>query len=141
MSCLHRGPYIQRGRGIGSSLTAMFKGVIPALQLLGDKVMQSPITKEVIKTGKRAALDAGLNVASDVLGGKKLKPSLSENVTTAKKAVTKSLLSALEKTKANAIGKTPVVKRKRVKKRATLPVGRKSRGKRSRTYDIFEEKY
>lgn len=141
MSCLHRGPYIQRGRGIGSSLTAMFKGVIPALQLFGDKVMQSPITKEVIKTGKRAALDAGLNVASDVLGGKKLKPSLSENVTTAKKAVTKSLLSALEKTKASAIGKTPVVKRKRVLKRSTLPVGRKSRGKRSRTYDIFEEKY
>ena len=146
MSCLHRGPYIQRGQGFGSSLSAMFKGVIPALKLFGEKIVQSPITKEIINTGKRSLVDASLNVADDFLKGKKIKPSISENVATAKKAVTKSLVSALEKAKAATIGETPAVKSKktsgtRVKKQVTLSTARKSRKKKSKTYDIFSENF
>ena len=146
MSCLHRGPYIQRGRGVGSSLTAMYKGVVPALKLFGEKIIQSPVTKELLNKGKRTLVDASLNLASDVLAGKKIKPSISENVATAKKAVTKSLVSALEKAKVASIGKKPVVKSKntggkRVKKQATLPTARKSRKKKRANYDIFEESF
>jgi hypothetical protein len=146
MSCLHRGPYIQRGRGIGSSLTAMFKGAIPALKLFGEKIIQSPVTKEIVKTAKRSALDAGLNVASDLLKGKKIKQSVSENVDTAKKAVTNSLVTALEKAKVDTVGKKPVVKSKKMsgkrgKKQVTFPTTRKSRKRKSKTYDIFEENF
>lgn len=140
MSCLHRGPYIQRGRGIGSSLTAMFKGVTPVLKLLGEKVRQSPVTKEILSAGKRAAID----VATDVLQGKKMKSSISENLDTAKKAVSKSLMSALE----NAKEKKSVVKKtggKSGKKRATFPTaqksGKKSGKKKSKAYDIFQENF
>jgi hypothetical protein len=146
MSCLHRGPYIQRGRGIGSSLTAMFKGAIPALKLFGEKIIQSPVTKEIVNTAKRSALDAGLNVASDLLKGKKIKQSVSENVDTAKKAVTNSLVTALEKAKVDTVGKKPVVKSKKMsgkrgKKQVTFPTTRKSRKRKSKTYDIFEENF
>lgn len=140
MSCLHRGPYIQRGRGIGSSLTAMFKDVVPALKLIGEKVIQSPVTKEIVKAGKRAAID----VATDVLRGKKLKSSISENVDTAKKAVSKSLVSALEKAKETKIGNKSVVKKtggKRDKKHVILPIAQKSVRKKSKAYDIFRENF
>ena len=135
MSCLHRGPYVQRGEGIGSTLTSMFKGVYPALQAMGQKLMNSSITQKVLKTAKRSAVDAGLNVAKDVLKGKKIGESLSENISAAKKAVTDSLVSALDK------AKVPVVAGvKRVKKIKTEKRKKKSRkGKVPR--DIFDEKY
>jgi hypothetical protein len=138
---MHRGPYIQRGRGFGSTLSSMFKGVIPALQLFGEKVMTSPITQNILKTAKRSALEAGLNVARDTLGGKNLKESLSENVTTAKKAVTESLLSALDKAKVSNVGleKKPVKKRRGVKLLSSKVGGKKSRKKKYA--DLFEETF
>lgn len=135
MSCLHRGPYIQRGRGIGSTLRAMFKGVVPVMQVMGQKLMASPITKRILKTAKQSAIEAGVNVATDTLGGKNVGKSLAENVTTASKAVTDSLVSALKKVKANSNSeiKKPPTKRKRG------VAARKS--KKKRYSDIFEENF
>ena len=147
MSCFHRGPYIQRGRGVGSALNSMFKSVVPAMQVLGKKISASPIAQDVLSTGKQSAIKAGKNVVSDVTHGKKLGESIAENVTTAKKAVTESLLSALDKAKVSGVGtsrteQTTVgnlgVKRKRAA--LTSSVGQKA--KRQKHYgDIFEENF
>jgi len=124
MSCLHRGPHIQRGRGIGSTLSAMFKGVLPAMQVMGKKILASPITQEVLQTAKRSAAEAGLNVVTDALQGKKVKESISKNVSTAKKAVTDSLVSGLKTLKGGnvksavkkSVGKKVAARKRRVKK-------------------------
>lgn len=75
----------------------MFKGVVPAAKLMGRTVYDSPITKQVLETAKRSALEAGLNVATDALEGKNVKVSLKGNMTAAKKKVSDSLVSALKR--------------------------------------------
>jgi hypothetical protein len=119
----------------------MFKGVIPALQVMGQKVMASPTTQGILKTAKRSLVEAGRNVATDVLQGKNVGESLSENVTTAKRAVTDSLVSALDNAKVSAVGNT-VARNKRAKKTTgkltTRVVARKGRG-RKKKYDLFDD--
>ena len=58
MSCFHRGPYIQRGRGIGGVLSSMFKSVVPALQVFGKNLLASPTTQDILKTAKQSTLQA-----------------------------------------------------------------------------------
>ncbi len=137
MSCLHRGPYIQRGRGLGSTLGSMFKGVIPAMQVMGRKILESPVTQKVLKTAKRSAIEAGLNLATDALEGENLNESLSKNMSTAKKVVTDSLISALKRSK-RKIDPKPKPKPKQKLKIAT-PQKQNKRKKVAR--DIFDVKF
>lgn len=145
MSVLHRGPYIQRGRGFGSALSSMFKGVFPAMQVLGQRLFSSPTTQKLLKTAKQSAIEGGLNVATDVLQGKKLSRSVADNVATAKKAVTDSLVSALNRAKVSSVGNvsvdTGVNKRKRAKKSSVAPpavVAKKAKRKKQSYRDLFE---
>ena len=144
MSCFHRGPYIQRGRGIGGVLSSMFKSVVPALQVFGKNLLASPTTQDILKTAKQSTLQAGLNIAKDTLGGKNFGDSFKENVTTAKKAVTDSLMSALNNAKvSNAENVATVGGRKRKlgdKLTVVAKVGRKSKKKKSYA-DLFEEDF
>lgn len=96
MSCLHRGPYIQRGRGFGSTLNTMFKGVVPIMRVVGRDLYNAPLTQAVLNTAKRSALEAGLNVANDVLEGKNVKDSLKGNLNEVNRKVTDSLTSAMK---------------------------------------------
>jgi hypothetical protein len=124
---------VQRGRGIGSTLSAMFKGVIPAAQMMGKQVLASPLTKTVLKAAKRSARDAGLQLATDVLQGKRVKESLKENVSTAKKAVKKSLLTALSKAELPSIPCSEETSPRKKRKAR--------RGKKKSYSDIFEENF
>jgi hypothetical protein len=143
MSCLHRGPLIQRGdtqrgRGLGSTLSSMFKGVVPALQFMGRKLLDSPITQKALKTAKKSAIEAGLNVATDTLQGRNFGESLKDNVSTAKKAVTDSLLTALNNAKVPAVrGKAKRVKAAGRKK--NLPLTHVGKKRRKIHGDIFDE--
>jgi hypothetical protein len=149
MSCLHRGPYvqrgdIQRGRGIGSTLSSMFKGVIPAMKLMGHKLLESPITQKILKTAKRSAIDAGLNVAKDTLQGKNLKESLKENVATAKKSVTDSLLTALHNAQIPVLGGESVAvgKTKSARKKRNLQLTHVGKKRRKIAHgDIFDKSF
>lgn len=153
MSCLHRGPYIQRGRGFGSTLNSMFRGIIPAARVMGRKVYDSPLTKNVLETAKRSALEAGLNVAEDTLEGKNVKESLKGNVIAAKKKISQSLVSALKKVKlhhqfdpsaaaAAAVGKkkksknVTAISKKKVSRALAL---KKARSQRAR--DLFDTSF
>lgn len=132
----------------------MFKGVVPALQMWGQSLYASPLTKQVLETAKRTALEAGLNVASDTLAGKNVKDSLRGNALTAKQKVSASLLSALKKVKtqhfdeppsATQPTKTPRKRVKLVPVLATVSGVRRDRAKPlkkgKRNWDLFDEHY
>lgn len=141
MSCLHRGPFIQRGRGFGSALSSMYKSFVPALQLFGKKILASPLTQQVLQTAKRSATQAGLNVATDVLQGKKVKDSLTENISTAKQAVTDSIVSALKQANSQTgVTEELKVEPKRSKRKASTILAAKKGGKknRKRSKDVFD---
>ena len=139
MSCLHRGPFIQRGRGIGSTLSAVFKDVVPVVKVMGQKIADSPITQQVVKTAKRSAREAGLNIATDVLEGRDFEESLSQNVSTAKRAVKDSLKQALQEAQVST-RKTGAKKARLEQPTAVATkVGRKR--KRKNYGDLFDEKF
>jgi hypothetical protein len=110
MACLHRGPHVQRGRGIGGTLGSIFKAAAPAAMRVGRKILASPVTKDVAHAAKRSALQAGLNVVKDTLSGRDAGESLKENLDTAKDAVTNSLLSSVANSAINTVA--PSKKRK-----------------------------
>lgn len=85
----HRGEYIQRGRGLGSFFKSIIRTVLPALSSVGKAIIKSPTTSRILKTAKRSAIDAGLNVASDVLEGRDLGDSLQSNLVTVVEKVAK----------------------------------------------------
>ena len=134
----HRGPYIQRGRGLGNFLGSLYKSMLPVVKTIGGQIASSPITKNVLKTAKRSAKEAGLNIATDVLSGKKkFAASLGENISTAKQAIADTLEQSL-------LEKNPPTK----KRHAPVSVGRK-KGKHSVTVvrrgkkfgDIFDQTF
>ena len=82
MSCHHRGPYVQRGRGFGGTLGAMYKGVVPAYKVMGQQqyTTDEPLTKSVLET-------TGLDMAADPLNGNYVRDSLKRHLATAKREV------------------------------------------------------
>jgi hypothetical protein len=111
---------------------------------MSQKLLASPLTQNILKTAKQSALEGGLNVATDMLQGKKFGKSLGENVATAKKAVTDSLVSALKRAKVSTVVGNEAVKGKKRKRAAaatTLPatvVTKKIKRKKRSYGDLFE---
>jgi hypothetical protein len=125
---IHHGPFIQRGRGLGSLLGSLFKAVIPVASRVGRSIIRSPITKSVLRTAKDAAIEGGLSLAVDALRGNKVAESAQQNVEQAKNKIA----DAIEKGTINRKRKSKVT-RKPVKKKVYV---RKPGGKRQKR-DIF----
>ena len=120
----------------------MYKSVVLAMQLFGQKLLASPKTQEVLNTVKKSALEAGMNVVKDTLRGKNFGSSVSDNVSSAKEAISESLLSALDKKKVVSVAEPRIVKkRKRANTFSTTPPhGRKAKTRKSYS-DLFEENF
>lgn len=76
----HKGQFLQRGQGIGSIFGSLFRSVIPAAQFLGRAIMGSPVTKNVLDVAKKSAIQSGLQLAQDVLGGENVKESVKKGL-------------------------------------------------------------
>ena len=137
MYTIHRGPYLQRGRGmgvqrgkgIGSFFASLFKRAVPALKAMGSKILGSSITQNVGKTLAHSALQGGLNIASDTLGGKNFKDSFSSNVNQAKQEMAKTL-------RKEADARKPPLKRKEV---STIRSSKHVRKKKKPRKSVFED--
>jgi hypothetical protein len=84
---IHKGPYLQRGRGIGSLLSSLFRSVVPALKTVGAKVLKSGLVRDVGKSLADSAVRSGLQLATTALDGGSMKGSLGSSITDAKRAV------------------------------------------------------
>jgi hypothetical protein len=87
----HQGPYLQRGRGVGSVLSALFRRVTPALKMMGRQVAGSKVVRDIGGTLLNSAVQGGLNFAADALNGENLKESAATSVTTAKRELAKTI--------------------------------------------------
>jgi hypothetical protein len=105
----HRGNYIQRGRGLGSFLGSLLTGA----KEVGRKIISSPIAQDVLKAAKKSAIEAGINVATDTLRGKKkFSSSVRDNLSVAKSAIADAIESSTN---------PPKNKKKKVEIVAPLP--------------------
>lgn len=127
---IHRGPFIQRGRGIGSLLGSLFRGIVPALKALGTSLLSSPVTKAIGNTAKDAAIETGIKMAADAIEGKNMKQSLDENLLKARKRVAESIRKSSEDKQIN---------QKLLKKSKKVSVKSKKRVNRRKKTDIFND--
>ena len=84
---IHRSDqYYMRGSGIGSIFSTIYRGLIPLAKNVlntGMRFAKSKTGKKILKTAKRTALDAGLNIANDALQGENIKESVQKRMRTA----------------------------------------------------------
>lgn len=62
----------QRGQGIGQIFSSMYNTIVPLVKSalgIGSRVMKSKIGQQAVKSIKKRAMDAGINVVSDALQG------------------------------------------------------------------------
>lgn len=75
--------YIQRGAGIGSFFSSIYRAVVPVLRaigVVGAKAVKGPVGQAVVKKAKRSAMQAGLNIAEDAINGENILQSAKTNV-------------------------------------------------------------
>ena len=92
MPHLHRPVYV--GSGIGSIFKWIGKLLYPTMRKtipLVQKAASSSVGKKAIKSVKKGALNAGINVMEDVIAGKNVKDSIKENISRESKNVGKSV--------------------------------------------------
>ena len=113
-SCsFHAGAYVQRGRGYGGTLWSLYTRLIPTLKSAGTKILESPVTQNILETAKNSAVNVGLNIAADTLGGQKVKKNLKRNLSHAKREIESALISGIGSTiKANFKGRGGAKRRK-----------------------------
>ena len=129
---------LQTGRGVGDFLGKMYhkaaphiKSAIPHIKSVSKKVAASPVARDIFKTAKKNAIEAGLQLAVDSLQGKGVKKNLGEKVGKAKREIVETIQKSLSP-------KEHVAQR-RGKKRGRIDTAvKKTTRKRRRVRDIFD---
>lgn len=116
----HVGPYYQRGRGIGNILGKLFRSAVPIISSIGKSIVTSPITKNLVTAGKKAAIDTGLNVVTDVIEGRNVGESIRENVGQARQRLAQNLRESRAKRAPKRKAAPKKTKRKKYPKRSNL---------------------
>jgi len=98
----HTGPRFQRGRGIGSLFSGLFRSLKPLASMglqFGKKIINSDIAKKVGSSALEYGKSALKNMAVDVLEGKSLKDSANEQLADAKAKIAQTLRGSGRKRK------------------------------------------
>lgn len=116
----HRGPYVQRGRGFGSVLSALFKAALPVVVSLGKNFLQSRTAKSIGGVVRDNVVEGGLELVKDLASGKGAKRSLKSGLSKSVADITKILIKPEKNLKRKASfapdTKNKKNKRKRIKK-------------------------
>lgn len=101
---LRRRRNVQVGRGIGSILSSLIRGFGPlaksigqSLFGLGKKAIKSDTTKEIIKSAAKDGLNAGVNIAKDIIKGENLEKSVEKNLLPAVDTIVSNASEKIEK--------------------------------------------
>lgn len=131
---------VQRGRGIGSILSSIFRKIAPFAKTIlniGKKAVATKPVQEVLRSAKSEALKTGVQIADDALQGKNIKESIRSNAQSAAKSVAQTAIGEAKK----MLGDEPKPKKfgKTTKKR-TVTTGRSTKKTpKRRKKDVFSE--
>lgn len=91
--------YRNRGAGIGSIFSNIYSSVVPLFKSafkIGSKLAKTDVGKSVIKSAKKKAMQAGINVVNDALQGKNVVASTKQQVQNIKQDLKKGISRGLE---------------------------------------------
>lgn len=123
----HTGVRIQRGRGIGSLFSGLFKGFMP-LARMGVQAGKKLLSSDLVKNIGRSALEGGKtilkDVAADLLEGNSVKENAQKNLDDARKKIASTIRGS-------------GIRRKRKNKNIALKFEPKN--KRHKAYSLLDE--
>lgn len=88
---IHRGLSVQRGLGIGSFFSGLFRNIVPLIKNVGRSIFSSPLVRTVAGKAVDAGKEALKNVTTDVLDGKKFSESAQSELNKAKKKISEAI--------------------------------------------------
>ena len=145
---VHRNPYLQRGAGIGSIFSGLFRSVMPVLSSLGRTLFGSTdAAKGFGKTLADTAVKSGLNVAADAISGQNVGEALKKHLGSARQEVAQAVRLGADKRKSaaaaasappgrrRASGGQPSAKKRRLAAAAAAAAAR--RGGRRKLVSVF----
>lgn len=91
---IHRGKFIQSGRGLGSFFNSIARTILPGL----SSFFQSQPAQQILHSAKDSAIKAGLHLASDTLKGENVGDSLKKQLKSFGEDVGSSIHNNLVKT-------------------------------------------
>ena len=127
----HGGERIQRGRGIGGLFRFASKLFKP-LGTLAVKAVKSPAGKKIVNAVKNQAIDSSIKVAQDLVSGKSVKESLTDEFENVKETAKRKVLNlGTDYLRENNSGFLP-------KKEKKNPSSSRKKPKLKRKRDIFD---
>lgn len=126
----HAGPRYQRGHGIGSLLSGLFRGFMPMVK----SVVKSPVLRNVGKQALNIGRDAAVDIAADIIEGKSPAETANERLDLARRSVAQTLRDVSHPPKRGR-GKRKHPTSGKVKPYSTSAYKRRRRQK----VDIFDE--
>jgi hypothetical protein len=87
----HRNPYLQRGSGIGSIFSGLFRAAVPVLSSVGKSLFGSDAAKAVGKSIADTALRSGLSLAGDALSGQNVGDAFKKHLGVARQEVAQAV--------------------------------------------------
>lgn len=118
---LHKGPYIQRGRGFGSIFSSVVNRVLPALRVFKNQVARSPLMQELGASLRDNAVHGVKQLAADVLAGRNVKKHIKENIGKARNDILRTIEDSNQQQEAAVATAT---KRKRLPAKRRIPIKR-----------------
>ena len=115
---------VQRGTGIGQIFSSMYNSIVPLVKSamgLGKRVIKSEIGQKAVKSIKKRAMDAGLNVVNDALQGENILESTKSEL---KKAGGKVIEDVMKPTKRPTAAKKKMPRAKRRRKQGGRGFGK-----------------
>lgn len=113
---IYRGVYHQRGNGVGSILSGLFRLLTPFIKRGAKAALRSQPVRRALKSAKKSAIKTAASAATDLISGKNPKQNAQLNLKQAQLNIEKALTgpsSGVKKKKLN----------KPVKRKIIAPMG------------------
>ena len=128
---IYRGVYHQKGNGVGSILSGLFRLLTPFIKKGAKAALRSQPVKRALKSAKRSALKTAATAATDLIAGKNPKQNAKINLHQAQRDIEKAIINPPQKLKRKNRGVTKP-KNNKIKRVIIAPSQGSSPSKKSR---------
>ena len=110
---IYKGVYLQRGGGLGSIISSIFRVLVPFLKTGAVAAIKSAPAKNLFRAAKRTAVKTAGSMASDLLAGTSTNKSAKLNLKKAQAGIEKAFGTAFvpEKRKHKPASRAVVIKK------------------------------
>ena len=119
---IYRGVYHQKGNGVGSILSGLFRLLTPFIKRGAKAALRSQPVRRALKTAKRSAIKTATSAASDLIAGKNPKKNAQLNLKQAQLNIEKAITGAPPPKKKK---KAPLFKKRIIASPGVVPASKK----------------